>query len=229
MNDPSDPNNDTRRKSEQTWIDENGNQVRAYSVTLYINAQSDDDLTKPYKVRVWRGNNRLGPRVLIDPDNLITGSDELGNEWGQTWTQGEDLGEGKDLRNIVFQDFFVDKVPINNGSVTKYYIIHYYAESVPNDNASSKAPHQVLSDGEEEINGELVICPGHYVAKEVAVEVEFNNDIPTGICSVVSKKEIASEKYVNTMGVESNTPFKGINIVVTTYSDGTTSTRKEIR
>lgn len=42
-------------------------------------------------------------------------------------------------------------------------------------------------------------------------------------------KTIKSVRYYNMMGMESETPFEGINIVVTYYSDGTRSTAKVLR
>ncbi len=36
-------------------------------------------------------------------------------------------------------------------------------------------------------------------------------------------------KYYNVAGMESNMPFDGVNIKVTTYNDGTTSTCKVIK
>lgn len=45
----------------------------------------------------------------------------------------------------------------------------------------------------------------------------------------ISAKAVAGVKYYNLAGVESNKPFNGINVVVTTYSDGTTSTSKMVK
>ena len=45
----------------------------------------------------------------------------------------------------------------------------------------------------------------------------------------ISAKAVAGVKYYNLAGVESNKPFNGINIAVTTYTDGTTSTTKVIK
>jgi len=42
-------------------------------------------------------------------------------------------------------------------------------------------------------------------------------------------KEVKSVKYVNLSGMERNEPWDGVNIVVTTYTDGTTSTAKVVR
>lgn len=45
----------------------------------------------------------------------------------------------------------------------------------------------------------------------------------------VTAKTVKSVKYYNTLGAQSATPFEGINIVVTTYTDGTQSSTKVIK
>lgn len=55
-----------------------------------------------------------------------------------------------------------------------------------------------------------------------------DTSVPTGI-SNVNTGNVVSVKYYNAMGVESSVPFKGVNIVVTTYDNGTRSTSKVIR
>jgi hypothetical protein len=53
-----------------------------------------------------------------------------------------------------------------------------------------------------------------------------------GSSSVVenlSEKTVNNVKYINVAGMESNVPFEGVNIKVTTYNDGTTSTSKVIK
>ena len=52
---------------------------------------------------------------------------------------------------------------------------------------------------------------------------------PTIINSITGAKEVKGVRYYNAMGVESNVPFKGVNIVVTTYSDGTRTTTKILK
>ena len=39
-------------------------------------------------------------------------------------------------------------------------------------------------------------------------------------------KTVKSVRYYNIAGIESNQPLDGVNIVVTTYTDGTTATSK---
>lgn len=53
--------------------------------------------------------------------------------------------------------------------------------------------------------------------------------IATDVISPTDAAHVVSVKYVNTVGQVSLKPFTGINIVVTTYSDGTTTTVKEVR
>ena len=62
----------------------------------------------------------------------------------------------------------------------------------------------------------------YVVEKQVEVPV---NQIITGIDNV-SSKAVANVKYYNMMGIESDVPFQGINIEVTTYTDGSRTTRK---
>ncbi len=55
--------------------------------------------------------------------------------------------------------------------------------------------------------------------------------VKTGINTVNTNlnKKVVSVKYVNIAGMESSTPFQGVNIVVTRYEDGSQSTTKVIK
>jgi len=54
-------------------------------------------------------------------------------------------------------------------------------------------------------------------------------DVPTAIETVeTAVGKVVDVKYYNIMGVESTTPFSGINIVVSTYDDGTNTTSKQL-
>jgi len=50
--------------------------------------------------------------------------------------------------------------------------------------------------------------------------------ITTAISEVSSAKKAKTIRYYNTLGTESSHPFKGINIMVTTHTDGTTTAKK---
>ncbi len=72
-------------------------------------------------------------------------------------------------------------------------------------------------------------------AKAGAVEGNYmvfpleGGDIVTGISNISSDAQVAGVTYVNMLGYESTTPFKGINLVVTHYTNGTTRVSKELR
>ncbi len=55
------------------------------------------------------------------------------------------------------------------------------------------------------------------------------NKVATGVNDVNSVKEVKGVSYFNMMGVESAQPFDGVNIMVTTYTDGTQSAAKVLR
>ncbi|MBQ2236095.1 MAG: hypothetical protein II428_05160 [Muribaculaceae bacterium] len=56
----------------------------------------------------------------------------------------------------------------------------------------------------------------------------YTDDEITGVNDVNINKTIESVRYINLMGAESSRAFDGVNIVVTKYSDGTTSTTKVV-
>ena len=51
----------------------------------------------------------------------------------------------------------------------------------------------------------------------------------TTVKEVKASRSVVSVRYYNLMGIESDKPFNGINIVVTTYNDGSRSSRKILR
>lgn len=51
----------------------------------------------------------------------------------------------------------------------------------------------------------------------------------TTVKEIATSRTVTSVRYYNLMGIESDKPFDGINIVVTTYSDGSRSSRKILR
>lgn len=76
----------------------------------------------------------------------------------------------------------------------------------------------------EEADGSDGIAPGYILQYE---PTEGTIVIPTAIETV--SKEVKSIRYYNTLGIESTTPFEGVNIIVTTFTDGTHATTKVIK
>lgn len=64
-----------------------------------------------------------------------------------------------------------------------------------------------------------------YIANDAYAMVNDN----TGVSNLDVDREVATVRYINIAGQESDTPFSGVNIVVTTYTDGTSSTTKVVK
>ena len=72
----------------------------------------------------------------------------------------------------------------------------------------------------------------YYIAEGEIDNIEIKSEnVITGIGAVKMdvNREVVSVSYVNTVGQVSSTPWQGINMVVTRYSDGSTTTKKVIR
>ncbi len=74
-------------------------------------------------------------------------------------------------------------------------------------------------------DGENNVEEGRYMV----FPLEGGAGIITGISNISSDAQVAGVTYVNMLGYESTTPFKGINLVVTHYTNGTTRVSKELR
>lgn len=84
---------------------------------------------------------------------------------------------------------------------------------------AKSAPRKVAYDSTVTPSTKFVVYPLDLDAKKVA----------TGVNDVNSAKEVKGVSYFNMMGVESAQPFDGVNIMVTTYTDGTSSATKVLR
>lgn len=82
-------------------------------------------------------------------------------------------------------------------------------------------------DGYKDVNIEGIDFADGSVALDEPVVMELDN--VTGVNGVNAGKTVASVKYYNVAGQAADKAFQGVNIVVTTYTDGTTSTVKVIK
>jgi hypothetical protein len=58
---------------------------------------------------------------------------------------------------------------------------------------------------------------------------QVKSDTPTAVENINADKQMIGVQYVNMAGMTSDKPFDGMNVVVTTYNDGTTTTAKVIK
>ena len=61
------------------------------------------------------------------------------------------------------------------------------------------------------------------------LDLQASSPLPTAINGVASNAQPVNVEYINLAGVRSSKPFSGVNIVVTRYTDGSTTTTKVIR
>jgi hypothetical protein len=73
----------------------------------------------------------------------------------------------------------------------------------------------------------VLITPQHAIVLASDATAMVNNG--SGINQITGDKTVASVRYINVAGQESETPFDGVNIVVTTYTDGSSTTAKVMK
>ncbi|MBR2146358.1 MAG: hypothetical protein IJ925_02755 [Muribaculaceae bacterium] len=197
-------------KSGYTW-EANGNTYRYYNVFIDVNTL---DLPKGYevaKVRAWRKidarylNEKLKAyayRADLDANGEFMFDDPTNVPYNNKL--GSEPLEGSSAQNEMYRGTF-GALDVENGATVpmKFFVRIYFKKS----------------------NGSKAANDKYYIA-EVEVDGELNNSIPTSIFGVQSYKVVSGIKYYNMAGVESDVPFNGVNIEVTTYDDGSRSTRK---
>jgi hypothetical protein len=89
-------------------------------------------------------------------------------------------------------------------------------------NPASGAPRRIQpSNSGIETNPAYIVYPLNAASN--------SSDNVVSVKEVMGNKAIESVHYYNMMGMEGKTPFEGINIVVTRYTDGSTSTTKVMK
>lgn len=190
---------------------ENGNGKRYVQATIalgstILNTQKDSR----YLVRVWRqvGN---GPLVLLNG---------LHEAWETNYGELQYTG--------LNEDTFAKTNPKD------HFILHDTFEAVAQ--AQTSGAPGLKKEGDmvniEDVKYFATLYVKDDASKKYYVKTTFdehNTSIPTGISTVKTGAQVESVRYYNTIGVESSEPFKGVNIVVTRYSDGNTITSKMIR
>lgn len=203
-----------------------------------------------YKWRVWRVTDT--ETKLIDFDNLE------GKDWGASYEDTSESGQGS---SFSLTDIYVDKALGTGSTQSKKvkYVVRYYTEryskgvelpssfyvipdklklttdlSNPNQagapavaapapaNVQALAPRRAPA-GYSDLN--------QYCVAEKQIEVEYTNEIPTGINELMAGTtgEVKQVRYYNVAGVESATPFDGLNIVVSHMADGSQKVTKIVR
>ena len=125
--------------------------------------------------------------------------------------------EFKAAFNVDYSLNSVDNPELTSGNVYSFEAL-VKEVAVPTTDAKS-APRKTAYDSTVAPSTKFVVYPLDLDDKKVA----------TGVNDVNSAKEVKGVSYFNMMGVESAQPFDGVNIMVTTYTDGTQSAAKVLR
>jgi len=86
-----------------------------------------------------------------------------------------------------------------------------------------------VDDAKAGTGGQAVITATSASNPNVKASVKVNATNVTAITTVEGEKAVNSVRYYNVAGMESDVPFKGMNIVVKTYSDGSRTTEKIVK
>ncbi len=83
------------------------------------------------------------------------------------------------------------------------------------------------ADAEIILKDVLLVNMAHRLCLTSDVVSKVND--ASGVEQITGDKEIANIRYINVAGQESDAPFDGLNIVITTYVDGTSTTVKVLK
>lgn len=125
--------------------------------------------------------------------------------------------EFKAAFNVDYSLNSVDNPELTSGNVYSFEALVKEMAVATTD--AKSAPRKTAYDSTVAPSTKFVVYPLDLDDKKVA----------TGVNDVNSAKEVKGVSYFNMMGVESAQPFDGVNIMVTTYTDGTSSAAKVLR
>lgn len=227
-----DVNDNHKVMSEYVFTSNNGKKGRYYQTDLKITADGTDNY-EIVKYRVWRQTNRameIVPQYMArlqqDTHPIVMNSDADGNpsidQNHNNMQEFELVGrpgvgfypERIDDKSIHVYDTFGASDVSEVGNLDVTYIVRLYAKpEAGNTSARAKATTPILAK--------------EYYIGEATITVSFEEDTPTGLFDFVAEtKTPVRVQYVNMLGQKSDTPFSGMNVVITTYTDGSHSTAK---
>ena len=210
----------------------NGKKGRYYQTDLKITADGTDNY-EIVKYRVWRQTDRameIVPQYMArlqqDTHPIVMNSDDEGNpsidQNHNNMQEFELVGrpdvgfypEQIDSKSIHVYDTFGASDVSEDGNLDVTYIVRLYAKpEASNTSARARATTPILAK--------------EYYIGEATITVSFEENTPTGLFDFVAEtKTPVRVQYVNMLGQKSDTPFSGMNVVITTYTDGSHSTAK---
>ena len=190
------------------------------------------DINYVYYYRLWRvvenqegAPTQFSNEILLNLEENNSGQNAHGQTlWASDYDDLRDFYPGNDDKQV--DDIFLDWV--FNGKKEVKYIVRLYATSIAGeagdaiDQIPDPSPAPAIAtpkanDGKD-----------YFIAEDIII-ITFNNGTPTAVGTINVEAQPVSVTYYNMLGVGSSRPHPGVNVMVTRYNDGTTSTTKVIR
>ena len=203
-----------------------------YQTNLEVTPEYPDGVT-PLFIRVWHNVPGAYERVKANGDIAYaerldqqqrcwlyeeayeTGVAESPTQDFTPKTQDVEVWNRKPVH--VFDNFGALDVkdPANSAFEVTYTVRFYGVDS----NVLRRAPKRVQANDE-------IVQPKDYYIAEAVINVPFASNITTAANGVKAQPVVKSVRYYNLQGTVSSQPFSGLNIVVSTWDNGTTSSAK---
>ena len=184
------------------WLDENGVECCIFNPFLTINGHVAEASVEymPYMYRVWRKCDNIRNYDVVWANNYYY---HVNNTEAPRPTS-ELIAEVKTSEDVIKLGDNHDALAFGatTDANTSFYVRFYYVKA---DRGSADNRFYVV---------------------DATIPWE---DIVTGINEINGNKDVVAKTYVNAQGIKSDKPFSGLNIVITRYSDGSTTTTKVVR
>ena len=197
------------------WYDENGEPCSMYILTLtaegVLPTTAKNVVYEPYMYRIWVVSDGLRNMNLVEGTGAVNDetadrtSPRLIYEEKTTETSIQITKSSDWAKNVMFGK-------LNDANAQ--FIIRFYYKVVPSTTSSG----MMLDAGNRDET------PMYYAA-----EGDFEPSPATAVYELVINGEVVGKTYINAIGQQSDKPFKGVNIVITRYSDGTVTTTKIVK
>jgi len=176
-----------------------------------------------YYYRVWRFCENFtahnpATTLLNDLNSVQNGESYTGATWSCDYNVLHSTEPGKN--KVYITDQYIDKARESGQSKKVTYYVRMYASKEDAMGDQLPAPRRVGGDAGEE-GRDIIIA-------EATRTVYYNDNVLTAIDAISDEDYKATVTYYNLTGVASPTPFEGVNIVVTRYGNGTTTSEKKV-
>ena len=238
--------------SSMTW-EQNDKTYCYYNLPVSIDVLDLPANYEVYKIRAWR---QIDPELLGEcpqsaGPNVPDRSDRISGDYlFEELNFGDDMDNDPDAGAVRFVSadkllhydlgnrfstredaqhnermatFGAVKLGADESMDVKIIVRVYFTKGNGEENGNSQhGPRRALTLDNLSADGK------YYVAEKVVTTKIQGEGIVTDLDNLKANHEVMGVNYVNTMGQVSNRPWQGVNVVVTRYSDGSTTTTKAV-